>query len=157
MDWTHNPGRVAGFALTPRRLRPLPPHLYTQPSSRAWQATATANNIAAHELIFRLGIVSDLFCGGAIVIFLVLAHCWLLGTVDQNLAVLVVILGGLLPATIDFLNVLNVAAAMALVRGADLLSVFEKLQRDARAMLFLRLHYQEIVGAEIVWVYGFFP
>jgi hypothetical protein len=69
MDSTHNPGRVAGFALTPRRLRPLPPHLYTQHSGRAWQATATANNIAAHELLFRLGIVSDLFCG-AIVIFL---------------------------------------------------------------------------------------
>jgi len=26
-------------------------------------ATATANNIAAHESLFRLGIVSDLFCG----------------------------------------------------------------------------------------------
>jgi hypothetical protein len=29
----------------------------------AEKATATANNIAAHELLFRLGIVSDLFCG----------------------------------------------------------------------------------------------
>jgi hypothetical protein len=92
MDSTHNPGRVAGFALTPRRLRPLPPHRYTQHSGRAWQATATANNIAAHELLSCLGIVSDLFCG-AIVIFLVLAHYRLFKTVDQNLAVLLVILG----------------------------------------------------------------
>jgi hypothetical protein len=35
-------------------------------------ATATANNIAAHQLLFRLGIVADLFCG-TILIFLVLA------------------------------------------------------------------------------------
>jgi hypothetical protein len=37
------------------------------------------------------------------------------------------------------------------VRGADFLSVFDKPQRDALAMLFLRLHHQEIVGAEILW------
>ena len=59
--------------------------------------------------------------------------------VDQNLAVLMVILGGLLPATlIDFFNVLNDAAALVLVRGGDFLSVFDKPQRDALAMLFLR-------------------
>jgi Domain of unknown function (DUF4386) len=83
-------------------------------------ATSTANNIAAHELLFRLGIVSDLFCG-TILIFLVLALYRLLKGVDQNLAVLMVILGGLLPATIDFLNVLNDAATLVLVRGADFL------------------------------------
>lgn len=72
-------------------------------------AISTANNIAAHVLLFRLGIVSDLFCG-TILIFLVLALYRLLKGVDQNLAVQMVILGGLLPATIDFLNVLNDAA-----------------------------------------------
>ena len=36
------------------------------------------------------------------------------------------------------------------VRG--FLSVFDKPQRDALAMLFLRLHNQAIVGAEILWV-----
>jgi hypothetical protein len=77
--------------------------------------------------------------------------------VDQNLAALMVILGGLLPATIDFLNVLNDAAALVLVRGADFLSVFEKPQRDALAMLFLRLHHQEIVAAEILWGLWLFP
>jgi len=65
--------------------------------------TATANNIAAHELLFRLGIVADLFCG-TILIFLVLALYRLLKGVDQNQAVLMVILGGVMPATIDFLT-----------------------------------------------------
>src|SRR2546429_3454483 len=119
-------------------------------------ATSTANNIANHELLFRLGMVSDLLCG-TILIFLTLALYRLFKGVNQNLAVLVVILGGLLPATIDFLNVLNDAAALILVRGADFLSVFDKPHRDALAMLFLRLHHQEIIAAEILWGLWLFP
>jgi hypothetical protein len=65
-------------------------------------ATATASNIAAHEFLFRLGILSDLLCG-TVLIFLALALYRLLKGADQNLAVLMVILGGMLPATIDFL------------------------------------------------------
>jgi hypothetical protein len=137
--------------LAPFRLIYIPSALYVRGS-----ATATANNIANHELLFRLGMVSDLLCG-TILIFLTLALYRLFREVNQNLAVLVVILGGLLPATIDFLNVLNDAAALMLVRGADFLSVFDKPQRDALAMLFLRLHRQEIVAAEILWGLWLFP
>jgi Domain of unknown function (DUF4386) len=107
-------------------------------------------------LLFRLGIVSDLLCG-IILIFLILALYRLLNGVDRNLAVLMVILGGVLPATIDFVNVLNDAAALILVRGADFLSVFEKPQRDALAMLFLRAHHQEVLAAEILWGLWLFP
>jgi hypothetical protein len=52
---------------------------------------------------------------------------------------------------IDFFNVVNDAATLMLVHGADSLSVFDKPQRYALAMLFLRLDQQEIVAAEIVW------
>src|SRR6202162_225678 len=37
------------------------------------------------------------------------------------------------------------------------MSVFEKCQRDALAMLFLSLHHQEIVAAEILWGLWLFP
>jgi hypothetical protein len=157
MSSTHNPGRVAGFlylllvVAAPLRLIYIPSKLFVHGN-----ASATAHNIAAHELLFRLGIVTDLFCG-AILIFLVLALYRLLKGVDQNHAVLMVILGGLMPATIDFFNVLNDAAALMLVRGADFLSVFEKSQRDALAMLFLGLHRQEVVAAEILWGLWLFP
>jgi Domain of unknown function (DUF4386) len=157
MSSSHNPGRVAGFlylllvVFAPLRLIYIPSKLFVHGN-----APATANNIATHELLFRLGIVSDLFCG-TILIFLVLALYRLLRGVDHNLAVLMVIVGGVLPATIDFLNVLNDAAALVLVRGADFLSVFDKPQRDALAMLFLRLHHQEIVAAEILWGLWLFP
>ena len=143
MSLTRNPGRIAGFlylivvVFAPYRLIYIPSKLFVHGN-----VTTTASNIAAHEFLFRLGILSDLLCG-TVLIFLVLALYRLLKGVDQNLAVLMVILGGMLPATIDFLNVLNDAAALLLVRGADFLSVFEKPQRDALAMLFLRLHHQE--------------
>jgi hypothetical protein len=119
-------------------------------------ATATASNIAAHEFLFRLGILSDLLCG-TVLIFLALALYRLLKGADQNLAVLMVILGSMLPATIDFLNVLNDAAALLLVRGADFLSVFEKPQRDALAVLFLRLHIRKSSPPRSFGVFGFFP
>lgn len=52
---------------------------------------------------------------------------------------------------ISLLNVLNEIGALILVRGADFLSVFEKAQRDALAMLFLKLHFQGIVVAQVFW------
>src|SRR5256884_4525850 len=119
-------------------------------------ATATANNIAAHETLFRFGIAGDLFTG-TMVIFVALALYRLFKGVDQNQAVLMVILGGVLPSAIYFFNVLNDAAALMLARGADFLSVFEKPHRDALAMLFLRLHHQEVVAAEIFWGLWLFP
>src|SRR2546428_14058893 len=50
---------------------------------------------------------------------------------------------------IAFLNELNSIAALVLVRGADFLSIFEKPQREALAMLFLNLHFHGFVVAEI--------
>lgn len=119
-------------------------------------ATATAHNIAAHETLFRVGIVTDLF-GGVIWIFVVLALYRLLKGVDQNLAALMVILGGVMVTVINFFVTLNHVAALILVRGADFLSVLDKPQRDALAMLFLRLHGQGILAAEIFWGLWLFP
>jgi hypothetical protein len=52
---------------------------------------------------------------------------------------------------IAFLNEANSMAALVLVRGADFLSVFEKPQREALAMLFLNLHGRGLVFAELFW------
>src|SRR6266404_2647009 len=150
MSSTNNPGRVAGFLYllllaAPLRLIYIPSKLFVHGN-----ATATANNIAAHEWLFRLGIVADLL-GAVVLIFLVLAFYRLFKDVDQHLAVQVVILGGVMPAVIYLVNVVSDAGALMLVRGADFLSVFDKPQRDALAMLFLRLHDQQNTAAEILW------
>ena len=142
--------RVAGLLYltlltAPLRLMYIPSKLFV-----TGNATATADNIAAHETLFRLGILSDLFTG-TIVIFLTLALYRLFKGVDQELARLVVILGSLMVTPIFFLNTINDAAALLLVRGPDFLSIFDKAQRDALAMLFLRLHSHGIRVNGIFW------
>jgi uncharacterized membrane-anchored protein len=113
-------------------------------------AAATANNIAWHESLFRFGIVSYLLCG-ALWIFVTLALYRLLKGVNQALAVLMVILGGVVVVPIFFVNTVNDAAALLLVRGGGYLSVFDKPQRDALARLFLDLHHQLDLANEIFW------
>jgi hypothetical protein len=157
MTTTSKNARVAGVLYlllgiaAPLRLLYIPSALFVH-----GDAAATAHNIAAHEMLFRLGMLSDLFCG-TILIFIVLAFYRLFKDVDQKLAVLVVILGGVMPAVIDFFNVANDAAALILVRGAPFLSVFDQAQREALATLFLRLHAQVILAAEILWGAWLFP
>jgi hypothetical protein len=71
-------------------------------------AAATANNIAAHESLFRLGIVSGLL-SSAPWIFVPLALYRLLKGVDQTLAIVMVILGSLMqvPATMLWLVIMG--------------------------------------------------
>ena len=151
MSSTRNPGRVAGLwylllvLIGPLRLIYIPSKLFV-----SGNAAATVNNIASHQLLFRLGIVADL-AGAVILIFLVLAFYRLFKSVDRNLAVLVVIFGGVMPATIYFVNVVSDLGALTVVRGADYLSVFDKPQRDALVMLLLRLHDHQNTAAEILW------
>ncbi len=151
MSSTDNPGRVAGFwylllcVIGPLRLMYIPNKLFVPGN-----AAATVNNIAAHERLFRFGIVGDLLCA-VILIFLVLAFYRLFKGVDRNLAVLVVIFGGVMPAVINFVGVVSDSAALLAVRGGDFLSVFDKPQRDALAMLFLTLRSRQNTAAEILW------
>lgn len=118
-------------------------------------ATATANNIAASETLFRLGIVAQLICQAGFIL-VALALCDLFQGVNRRHASLWVILV-VVAIPIAFLNELNSIAALVLVRGADFLSIFEKPQRDALAMLFLNLHNAGIAIAEILWGLAFFP
>lgn len=113
-------------------------------------ASATVNNIAAHEWLFRFDIVGDLV-GGVLLIFVVLAFYRLFKGVNQCLAVLVVILGGVMPALINFVSVVSDAGALMIVSSTDFLSVFDKPQREALAMLLLRLRDQQNTAAEILW------
>src|SRR2546429_347208 len=149
MSWTRNPGRVVGFWYLllvlggPLRLIYIPNKLFVHDN-----AAATASNIAAHEWLFRFGMLSDLF-GAVVLIFLVLAFYRLFKGVDQQLAVLLVIVVGDAGAFM--------VAGGGGAGGFDFLSVFDKPQRDALVLLFLRLHHAQIVAAEILWGLWLFP
>jgi uncharacterized protein DUF4386 len=151
MSSTRNPGRVAGIwylllvLIGPLRLIVIPSRLFVHGN-----APATVSNIAAHPWLFRFGIVGDLACG-VILIFLVLAFYRLFEGVDRNLAVLVVIFGGVMPALLDFVGVVSDAAALMVATGGDFLAPFNQPQREALAVLFLSLRDHQNDAAEILW------
>ncbi len=118
-------------------------------------ATATAKHVRASETLFRFGIASEL-TSFIIFIFVVLALYRLFKAVNGKHALAMAILL-LVSIPISLLNVLNEIAALILVSGADFLSAFEKGQLDALAYLFLRLHGQGFVVAEIFWGLWLFP
>jgi hypothetical protein len=118
-------------------------------------ATVTASNILAHETMFRLSILADLV-SQVIFICLAIALYRLLRDVSRPWAWLMVGFV-LVSASVCFLNVLNDIAALILFKGAEFLSVFDKPQRDALGMLFLRLHSYGIFIAEMFWGLWLFP
>ena len=118
-------------------------------------AAATAENILAHETLFRLSIFGELV-GHVIFICLGIALYRLLSNVNKIWAMLMVAFVSV-SAAVGFLNALNNIAALILFRGGDFLTVFDKPQRDALAMLFLRLHSQGQFIDEIFWGAWLFP
>ncbi len=118
-------------------------------------AAATAENILAHETMFRLSILGDLV-GQVIFICLAIALYRLLSGVNKAWASLMVAFV-LVSAAVGFLNTLNNIAALLLFRGGEFLTVFDKAQRDALGMLFIRLHSQGIFIDEIFWGLWLFP
>ena len=113
-------------------------------------AAATANNIAAHESLFRWGIVSYLLAS-VLFLFVTLALYRLLEGVDRPLAILMVILGGFMVTPLFFVNSMTDVGALLFARGADFLSVFDKPQRDAFVVLFLNLHHHLDLADAIFW------
>src|SRR5712675_1174909 len=151
-----NPGRVAGllYVLTSAMgffaMGYVPDKIIVHAN-----AAATASNLAAHETLFRIGIAGELI-GQAAFIFVALALYNLLKGVNHRQASLMVTLI-VVSIPIAFVNELNSIAALVLIRGADFLSIFGKPQRDALAMLFLNLHGQAFLVAEIFWGLWLFP
>src|SRR3954464_8213155 len=98
-------------------------------------AAATALNITTHEMLFRVGIVADLF-GSILFIFTGFMLYRLLSRVDRLWAVLMLSFV-LVSAAVGFLNVVNNVAALNLFRGGEFLSAIDQPQREALGMLFL--------------------
>src|SRR6266496_4228131 len=110
-------------------------------------AAATADNILAHETMFRLSILGDLI-GQVIFICLGITLYRLLSNVNKTWAALMVAFV-LVSAAVGFFDTLNNIAALILFRGGDFLSVFDKTQLNALGYLFIRLHGQGISIDEI--------
>jgi Domain of unknown function (DUF4386) len=156
MNETKKAARIAGFIylamiiVAPFSLLYVPGKLIVRDN-----AAATAENILAHETLFRLSIFGDL-SGHVIFICLSVALYRLLSGVNKHWALLMV---GLVwvSAAVGFLNTLNDLAAVIFFRGADFLAMFDKAQRDALGLFFIKLHTQGIFMDEIFWGVWLFP
>lgn len=156
MSSTNNPGRLAGLLYVLVSIPGAFALVYVPGKLIVHgNASATAGNIAAHETLFRLGIATQLISQSAF-IFVAVALYDLLKGVNQRLASLMVTLI-VVSIPIAFLNELNAIAALVLVRGADFLSVLDRPQREALAMLFLTLHGHGFEVCEIFWGLWLFP
>jgi hypothetical protein len=101
-------------------------------------AAATANNIAASQLLWRSSIAGDVILLVCAVIQALLFYV-LLKPVNKNLALLAVFFN-LVECAIDGVNKLNLVAALFLSGGAEYLKAFEPRQLHALAYLSLKLH-----------------
>ena len=157
MSALRNPGRVVGLwylslvLIGPLTLLYIPNKLFVH-----GDAAATAANIAAYQGLFKVGMLADML-GSVILIFLVLAFYRLFKDVDQQLAVWLVITGGIMPATLSLVNFVNSAGALTVAQNPGFLSAFDKPQRDALVLLFVHLHEHQITAAEILWGVWLFP
>lgn len=120
-------------------------------------AAATAHAIAANESLFRIAMVGDLV-GGVLWLFVVLALYQLLKDVDRTQAALMVILGALLQVPLYFVNAANYGGALLFATNTSYLSAFSAPQRDAIAMVFMRLHHYDFFASLMfagLWLFPF--
>jgi hypothetical protein len=118
-------------------------------------AAATARNIAAAELTYRLSILAG-FATLAIFIFLVVILYKLFEDVDKSQARLMVLLVSI-GVAVGLANLLNKFAPLVLLSGADYLSVFAKPQLDALALGFLKFHSSGAAVTTAFWGLWLFP
>jgi hypothetical protein len=115
----------------------------------AGDPAATSALIAAHDAMLRLGMASELF-HQAVEVFMVLVLYNLFKPVNKTLAQQMLVLG-LVPIPMVFLNVLGEVAAATVANGPAWLSAFGKPQLDALALLLMNLHAQGLQLAAVFW------
>jgi hypothetical protein len=103
-------------------------------------ASATANNILAHESLYRLAFAVYLIEMACQITMTVLFYD-LLKPVSKSLSLLAATFG-LIGCTIKTLSRLFFFAPLLVLGGAHYLSVFDVKQLQALALLFLRVNYQ---------------
>jgi hypothetical protein len=118
-------------------------------------AAATASNIAASGLTYRIGILTG-FVTHMIFIFLVVLLYRLLKDAGKSQAMLMVLMVSL-GVAFSLANLLNKFAPLVFLSGADYLSVFTKPQLDALVLGFLRLHSSGAAISMAFWGLWLFP
>lgn len=117
-------------------------------------AVATANNILAHEFLFRTSIINDLI-SNIIWVFLVLVLYQLFKQVNERQVKLLVAFVIVQIPTVFIMEAFNITSLMIL--KGEILKTFELTQRQDLAMLFLKINDYGVLALEIFWGLWLFP
>lgn len=148
--------RAIGFVyllvvlIAPFRLIYIPSRLFVSDN-----AAATVSNLINHEMLFRLGLLSDLFVA-AISLVLTYLLFMFFRNVDRRWALLMLLLGCMDTAGY-FFNVINDVAALTLSKAPAFMASFTKDQLISLSYFFIRLHGEMISAAELFWGLWLFP
>jgi len=112
-------------------------------------APSTAQRIAANAGVLHLGMATE-FAHQAIEVFMVLVLYQLFKPVHRMLARQMLVLG-LIPIPMVFLNVLTEVAAGLFADGPAWLHAFDRAQLDALALLCMQLHAHGLQLAAFFW------
>jgi hypothetical protein len=115
----------------------------------AGDPAATAALVAGHDTLLRMGMASELF-HQAVEVFMVLVLYNLFKPVNRTLAQQMLVLG-VVPIPMVFINVLGEVAASTVASGPAWLAAFGKPQLDALALLLMHLHAQGLQLAAVFW------
>jgi hypothetical protein len=156
MSLFKNPGRFAGLTYLLISIPGAFALVYV-PSKLivSGNAAATSANITGHQILFQLGIAGQLVSQILFMWVALLLYDLLKGVSQRQASFMLGLLVVSIP--IALLNELNSIAALLFVRGPAFLSAFDKPQRDAMAMLFVKLHGQGFGIAGIFWGLWLFP
>jgi hypothetical protein len=121
----------------------------------AGDATATAHNLLAGELTFRIGVFSALIAR-IVFLWLGLTLYHLFRDVDRKQARLMVGLVAV-AVTIGIVGLVDQIAPLILLHGTEFEAAFPPAQLNALAMSFLRLHRSSVPIAMIFWGLWLFP
>ena len=148
--------RTIGFVyllvvlIAPFRLIYIPSKLFVHDN-----ATATMSNIVNHELLFRLGLLSDLLVASISLILTYLLFLFF-KSVDRRWALLMLLLG-FMDTPAYFFNVINDVAALLLSKAPAFMASFTQDQLRSLGYFFVRLHGEMITAAELFWGLWLFP
>ena len=156
MRLTGNPGRDAGLLYVVLGVLGAFSILYVPGKLIApGGAAATARNILASETLYRVSIASGLV-STALFVYLGRALYRLFREVDREQAVWMVLLMAISVA-IGLALTANDVAALVVLRSPDVLAAFDPPEREALALLFLRVSAEAIPLVMIFWGLWLFP
>lgn len=156
MEPTKKSARVAGIFYIVLIISGMFSLIYVPSQLIDWEDGAkTVRNISDSQLLWKLGIISNLICFTCF-IFLPLALYKLLANIDKSQAVLMVILA-IVSVPISYLNIANYIDVLSIINNVEYLKLFTQQQLNFEVMSLLESYDNGNKVVYIFWGLWLFP